>query len=122
MFRRLAGTAADYATLFDAANPDASAEKRDVSTVAPQSLFLLNHKFVLAQARHLAERLVRDEPSDATARIRHAYQLLFGRPASTEELEIARQILAQAGKQDAETAWEDLAHVLLCSNEFVYLD
>jgi hypothetical protein len=111
-----------YATLFDAANPDASTEKRNVSTVAPQSLFLMNHDFALAQAKNLAERLVREAPSDETARIRHAYQLLFGRSVSQEELEIARQILAQAGKQAAQTAWVDLAHVLLCSNEFVYLD
>ncbi|MBC7965091.1 MAG: DUF1553 domain-containing protein, partial [Fuerstia sp.] len=37
----------NFATLFDAANPDASEEKRNVSTVAPQSLFLLNHNFTL---------------------------------------------------------------------------
>src|SRR5439155_19323733 len=42
----------NYATLFDAANPDASVEKRDVSTVSPQALFLLNHSFVLTQAKH----------------------------------------------------------------------
>jgi hypothetical protein len=109
----------NYATLFDAANPDASAEKRNVSTVAPQSLFLLNDNFALAQAQHLAERLIREVPSDETARIRQAYQLLFGRPAGAEEIDLSRQILAQSAGQ---AAWVDLAHVLLCSNEFVYLD
>ena len=34
-------TRSNFATLFDAANPDASTEKRNVSTVAPQSLFLM---------------------------------------------------------------------------------
>ncbi|MBY0460477.1 MAG: PSD1 and planctomycete cytochrome C domain-containing protein, partial [Gemmataceae bacterium] len=40
----------NFATLFDAANPDAAVEKRDVSTVAPQALFLLNHEFVVLGA------------------------------------------------------------------------
>ena len=43
--------------LFDAANPDASTEKRTPSTVCAQALLFLNHPFVLAQARHLAAHL-----------------------------------------------------------------
>src|SRR5262249_23107691 len=111
-----------FATLFDAANPDASVEKRTVSTVAPQALFLLNHDFTLAQARLLAERLARDVPEDQTERIRHAYRLLFHRRPSAEEVAILRKVLAGAGKGGADAAWRDLAHVLLCCNEFVYLD
>jgi hypothetical protein len=111
-----------FAMLFDAANPDAPEEKRHVSTVAPQALFLLNHDFVLSQARHLAERLARDAPGDETARIQRAYQLLFARPASAEEIRIGREFLAHTDKSGADAAWLDLAHVLLCSNEFVYLD
>lgn len=109
----------NFATLFDAANPDASTEKRNVSTVAPQSLFLLNDTFVMNQAKHLASRLSRDMPGDDVARIKRAYQLLFGRPATEAEVDICRQILTQP---DQAAAWVDLAHVLLCSNEFVYLD
>ncbi len=116
----------NFATLFDSANPDASDEQRYVSTVAPQSLFLLNHKFALDQAQHLAERLIRDVPDDTpnaeTARIQHAYRLLFSRPASDEEIVIARQVLAQGAEPTAESGWADLAHVLLCSNEFIYID
>jgi cytochrome c553 len=112
----------NFSTLFDAANPDASEEKRNVSTVAPQALFLLNHDFALVQARHLAQRLIHDVPDDETARTQRAFQLLFARPANTEEIKLAEQILSQGGKRDGLAAWSDLAHVLLCSNEFVYLD
>ena len=112
----------NFATLFDAANPDAAVEKRDVSTVAPQSLFLLNHDFVLSQAKHLAERVTRDEPKDEEARIQRMFQLLFARPATAEEVKLARQILAKPDKGGPAAAWRDLAHVLLCGNEFVYLD
>ena len=107
--------------LFDAANPDSSTEKRIVSTVAPQALLLLNHDFILTQARHLAQRLMDQIPNDDTARVQFAYQLLFGRPAREEELEIARRIV-QSKVASAQSGWTDLAHMLLCSNEFVYLD
>ena len=113
-----------FATLFDAANPDASGEGRGVSTVAPQALFLLNHGFVLAQAGHLAERLAREEPLDPAARIRRAFLLLYGRPADAAEMALARTIGAGSPSAPAadKAAWRDLAHVLLCANEFIYLD
>ena len=107
-----------YATLFDAANPDSSTEKRTTSTVAPQALLLLNHSFTLKQAKHLAERLTGDVSGDERARIDYAYRLLFARPATREEIDIARQVIA-AGDP---SGWEDWAHVLLCCNEFVYMD
>ncbi|MBW3543199.1 MAG: PSD1 and planctomycete cytochrome C domain-containing protein [Planctomycetes bacterium] len=108
----------NYATLFDAANPDASTEKRTVSTVAPQALLLLNHPFTLEQAQHLARRLLREIPGDEAVRIDRAYRLLFARPATDAEIDIARQLMAAGG----DTAWQDWAHVLLCTNEFVYID
>jgi hypothetical protein len=111
-----------YATLFDAANPDASVEKRDVSTIAPQALFLLNHDFVTDQAKHLAKRLIREVPGNETDRIQLAFQLLLSRPATANEVEIAGELLGPAGPAHGETAWGDLAHVLLCSDEFTYID
>jgi hypothetical protein len=110
-----------FATLFDAANPDASVEKRTVSTVPTQALLLLNNDFVQTQAAEFAKRLLRESPADEAARIIWAYQVLFARPARAEELMIARQLLAKSG-QPEETAWRELAHVLLCSNEFIYVD
>jgi hypothetical protein len=110
-----------YAMLFDAANPDASTEKRNVSTVAPQALLFLNHEFLIAQSKQLASRLLTEVPGNEVERIRYAYKLLFGRPALNEEVEIALKIV-QTSTADPQAGWVDLAHVLLCSNEFVYMD
>ena len=112
----------NFAMLFDAANPDASVEKRTPSTVAPQALFLLNHDFAQAQAGHLAKRLLREVPGNETARVHRAYQVLFARPARADELEIGLQLVAKSSSLDAEAAWRDCAHVLLCTNEFIYVD
>jgi len=105
---------ASFATLFDAANPDAAVERRDVSTVAPQALFLLNHPFALAQARHLADR-VRGEEATEDGRIGRLFRLAVARPPTADEVAVARRLVARAG-------WADLAHVVLCGNEFVYVD
>jgi len=111
-----------FATLFDAANPDASVEARTVSTVAPQALFLMNHPFVQEQAGKLAERLVKEipaeEPNCAIARIERGYRLLYGRSPSEVEAELVRGLVTGS---DA-AGWKDAAHVMLCSNEFVYVD
>jgi hypothetical protein len=111
-----------FAMLFDAANPDASTEKRTPSTVAPQALLFLNHPFVLARARHIAERLGAEVSDEEGARIERAYRVLFGRPARRVEVEVCRRFLARPGRPRSEPDWSGLAHVLLCSNEFIYVD
>jgi len=104
----------NYSTLFDAANPDQAVEKRGGSTVAPQALFLLNNPFVQAQAKHLAARL-KSAATDDPARVRLAYELLFARPPRDDELRLGLRFLAA-------TRWDEYAHALLCSNEFVFID
>ena len=111
-----------FATLFDSANPDASSDKRNVSTVAPQSLFLLNHVFTLGIAKRFATRVLREAPVDETARIQYAFERLFARSATDEEMAVARKVLRCPGAANVEAAWTDLAHVLFCSNEFAYLN
>ncbi|MBL8849659.1 MAG: PSD1 domain-containing protein [Planctomycetaceae bacterium] len=111
-----------FAMLFDAANMDASDEKRTISTVAPQALFLLNHPFTMDRARDLAARLQKDAPGVGSdidaARLQRAYNLLFGRSPTQKESEIGLAIV----ESDATTGWTDLAHILLATNEFVYVE
>jgi hypothetical protein len=111
----------NIATLFDAANPDASVEQRAVTTVSPQALFLLNHPFSSDMARHFAARLRAQSESDA-GRIELAYRLLYGRPPLAKELEIGQAFLARAANLGADAAWVDYAHLLLCTNEMIYVD
>jgi hypothetical protein len=112
----------NFSSLFDAANPEQSVESRSVSTVAPQALFLINGALVQAQAVRLARRLIEAGPANDPARLDRAYRLLFGRPPLPLEVEIARSFLARARERGALAAWTDYAHVLLCSNEFIYID
>ena len=100
---------ATFQCLFDAADATTIAEKRNVSTVAPQALFLMNNPFALEQADALAKRAPEKD------RVPWLYRTLYGREPSQREI-----ALGQAAAENS--AWADYCHVLLCANEFVYID
>jgi hypothetical protein len=112
-----------FRELFDAADPTAIIDKRTVSTVAPQALFLLNHPFALDHAKALAQRVLREGPADDTGKVGRLYVLLFGRPPSEPETRIGLAALRRAVRATGmEKAWEEYCQVLLCANEFIYID
>src|SRR5262249_34141794 len=106
---------------FDVPDGFASAPKRDETTTANQALSLLNNPWTLERARALAGRL-RDEcpgPVDA-GRIARAYRLVLGRPPDLFESDAAERFLHD--RPDRGDALIDLCHVLLISDEVLYLD
>lgn len=111
-----------FGPLFDAADPTAMVDVRTVSIVAPQSLFLMNHPFVLRQTEALAARLLK-LPGDDAARLDAGYRLLYGRPPSEKERDLGLAYLAgAAGGVDGAKRWFEYAQVLLSANEFVFVD
>ena len=119
---------ANYRTLFDAADAGAIVEKRVDSTVAPQALFLLNNSFALDQTKALARRAIVEGGETDAGKIDWLYRLLFARPATAKEVEIGTAALADARTprdgeaMTPELPWEAYCQVLLCSNEFMYVD
>jgi len=114
----------NYRMLFDAADPVGIVEKRIDSTVAPQALFLLNHPFVMAQVKALERRLDREAPAGDRNKIEWLYQSLYGRSPTAEEFNVGCAAVSSGGTGSVGTmdAWEQYCHVLLCANEFVYVD
>jgi hypothetical protein len=110
--------------LFDAADPENIVDQRTVSTVAPQSLFLMNDPFMLEQTRALADRLMAPEGRTPEQRIGQAYELLYGRPATPRETALGRGFLEAhgAGEKERRAAWLEYCQVLLCANELIYVD
>ena len=80
----------NFATLFDAANPDASVDRRTTSTVAPQALFLVNHGFMRTLAGRLADRIRLEPAVDPAARIDWTYQLLYARHPLPREVDMGQ--------------------------------
>ncbi len=109
--------------VFDFADPSMVVGARNVSTVAPQALFMLNHPFVQAEARHAAKRLLAVEGIDSTARVRQAYRTVVGRPPQADELKVAEEFLAApAALADPTESWANLIQALFASVDFRYVD
>ncbi len=117
---RTGAKAAEFGPLFDGPNCGTIVEQRSQSTVAPQALFLLNDPFAMNLAAALAQRVAQDVPSlSDLARIDRVYQIAVGRPPTVTEIEIALELL---GKQPDAEAWSRYCQVVLCTNEFIYVD
>ena len=92
--QRRSGPATALAT-FDLPNMDPNCERRDLTTVAPQSLFLMNDEFVIDRAKDLAARVIKDHPADENAQVRAAWVLTQGREPSAKELADFNRLLAE---------------------------
>src|SRR5438874_8130816 len=79
--------------LFDFPDPTITSGERTVTTVPLQQLFVLNSEFMVRNARALAARLAAAAGDDA-GRIRRAFLLLYGRPATEEELHMGLTFLS----------------------------
>ena len=123
----------DVLALFDAADPNGVTAQRNETTVASQSLFLLNSPFVREQSRAFAERLLSsDKLQTDSQRVDAAHRLAFGRTASADEQAQAAEFLvnylnAQSIQSRPEperqlAAWQSYCQSLLCANEFLYVE
>lgn len=132
---------------FDAPSMDPNCEARNSSTVAPQSLMLMNSGFVFEQAKFFAERVRRESGNDLQAQAMRAWQMAFGGKPNKKELQEAMQFLAgqlnyykanppkaepaAKGKKEKtpaaaltaeEVALATYCQALLSANAFLYVD
>jgi hypothetical protein len=111
---------AEILEAFDAADASVTTGRRNVSTVAPQALFLLNNPFVLDQARHAAKRLLEEKSGDDRARLVRAWRLALGREPSDGEAAVALRHLESV--RQAEQGWASIFHALFACVEFRYVN
>jgi hypothetical protein len=113
----------DFGSIFDRANSALHVERRTISTVAPQALYLMNHPWVMEQARGLARRPEVAAETDPARRVACLHRLVYGRPATDEEIALGRGFIAAAPQEsDAEAPWNLYAQALLLTNEFLFVD
>jgi hypothetical protein len=115
---------------FDAPDALSSTGERSTTTVAPQALILLNNANTRAYAKAFAKRIAPDPATDLAQAIRAGYVIAVARQPTDEELaDGAAFVAAQtasyqtAGKPEPrDLALADFCQVLLCLNEFVYVE
>jgi len=118
--------------VFDQANASLSCERREVTTVPTQALTLFNNETYLLEAQHLAVRVQKEAGSEPAAQVKLLYRIAFSREPRDKEVQQALEFLKNrggvknlssgAGQSDALTPLAELAHVVLNSNEFVYIN
>jgi hypothetical protein len=105
---------------FDFPDPTMPVGDRQSTTVAPQSLLLMNSDWILDGASQLA-RLSGQAASLPEGRLDWLMLHILGRTATEKERQLALEFVAQTHATPEEARWEMLAHNLLICNEFFYV-
>ena len=114
---------------FDVANPNACTAKRPETTVPQQTLFALNSEFIQDRAAKIASATKKDATQSKTDRISELFQRILGRRPNADEEQLALKFIDESSQAsiegqapDSEKGWTQLAHALLASNEFTFID
>jgi hypothetical protein len=106
-----------FSSTFDSANPTTCTMIRPETTVPQQTLFALNSEFVQDRAVAIVAKVAGS--AESPDRIQRLYQKILARSPSQREIDAARKFL---GDRAGLEPWQELAHVLMASNEFVFVD
>lgn len=116
-------------TMFDAPEPTQSIGERVSTTVPTQALAMMNSPFVRQQAEKLVSRIRPSNEAPLPAAVDLAYQTAFSRsPSDAERIRMLAFVETQASAMGGDVneatkkALVEFCHVLLCLNEFVYVD
>jgi hypothetical protein len=115
---------------FDSPTMSPNCEVRHASTVAPQSLMLMNSKFIHEQADAFAGRVRRETGGDIQAQVARAWQVAFA--AAPAAVDVERGVLfvtqqtelyrTQKAADPDSLALTNYCQALLSSNRFLYVD
>ncbi len=111
--------------LFDFGDATTVNGKRSMTNVAPQALFMMNSDFVSERAKNIAKSVLDDQKLDNRARIEQIYIRTLDRKPAADEIDGAFTFmdrLKQKFNRGELEAWQSFCHVLLTSNEFIYLE
>jgi hypothetical protein len=125
------GMVPEFLSLFDVADAELVTGQRDVTTIAPQALYMMNSPVVLEHSEKTAQNLLTDSRfGDDAARLNYAFRLLLGRgPDSQQQAAVLAFVKEYQGtlpsnmKPDQRRleAWTGVCQTLMASAEFRYV-
>ena len=109
---------------FDTPDLHNSCAQRDVTTTPIQALALLNGDWTVSRAERFAGLVLSDERAGVERRIAKAFRMALGRMPADQDIVAVRALLEAAGSEGKalRSAWVDVCHVLLNTNEFIYVN
>jgi hypothetical protein len=113
--------------VFDAPEALTGMAERPTTTIAPQALHLLNSPQMRQYARAFARRAAPHDQVPPEEAVRRAYRIAVARDPTPVELDDALAFLRQQEatyppERRHEAALTDFCQVLMCLNEFIYVD
>jgi hypothetical protein len=101
-----------------------SCARRNVTVSPAQALEMLNSEVVVGWAKELSRRVRNDAGLSREAQVERAWRLVYQRPPDEGETARALAFLDRHSKlvDEPGEAFTDLCHMLLNSNEFVYVN
>jgi hypothetical protein len=117
-----------FSSTFDGANPNACTAKRPDTTVPQQTLYALNSDFIQDRADAIASRSKELAPDKSDmGRIAWMVRHVWSREPTAKEIEMMMAFLRSSLAERpvdgwSQQRWSRLAHVLLASNEFMFVD
>jgi mono/diheme cytochrome c family protein len=117
-------------SVFDAPDALGGLGERPTTTIAPQALLLMNNPQVRSWAKSMARRIAPDAKTPLEDAVKAGYVLALSRPPTAEEQKESVAFIREqmesykaTGKGDGrDAALTALCQVLMCLNEFVYVD
>ena len=108
-------TRAPLLETFDLPDNSTSCPRRQVSTIAPQALTLLNSALTAEAARTFAQRVEKEAGANPAKQVRRAFELAVQRSPDESEATACARLLKKRNLTE-------LCRALLNLNEFVYID
>jgi len=109
---------------FDQPAPFGTKGRRSVSNVPAQSLALLNDPFIIEQCKLMGKNIF-DQKGEESSSLQNLYATITGKELTQEtEKKLTAFLESQStalGKKDQQV-WADLAHVLINSKSFLFLN
>jgi hypothetical protein len=109
---------------FDQPAPFGTKGKRSVSNVPAQSLALMNDPFVIGQCKMMGKNIFQAKKPKIES-VGNLFEMITGKPPSQkaqEKLLAFLEIQSKAHGNLTEQVWADLAHVLINSKGFLFLN
>lgn len=106
----------------DFPDPTQHSPSRTSTVTALQGLYALNGQLLARQSQQVVDRVTREIPAGDRKQITRAYWLLFSRAPTDRELDIGQAYLGNLNADAKLERWHQYVHVLLASNEFIFID
>ncbi|MDB5390722.1 MAG: hypothetical protein JWM11_6368 [Planctomycetaceae bacterium] len=116
--------------VFDCPDALSGVGERQATIIAPQALLLMNNARVREASKRLAKHVAPAAETPLEAAIIDAYSITVSRPPAADELKTAIAFVTQQTESHKQSghaeprslALADMCQILLCLNEFVYID